>query len=74
MHCKNYCPEEYGVSFSKLGEESYEKYYEPFLKKKIYKYFFKTKSGCYFACINESLEICQMQRDIWLSQFKEYFL
>jgi len=57
-----------GRSTCEDGEEQYELFYSPTIKRDLVQYDYRTSDGKLFSCIAPSLEKARIKRDKWLSK------
>ncbi len=57
-----------GCSTTVAGDENYEPFYSPVLRKNLIQYDYRTNDNRLFSCVGKTLEDCRRKRDIWLSK------
>jgi len=50
------------------GQEQYEEYFSPTIKKKLVQYDYRDTDGKVFSCVRPTLEECRKAKDTWLEQ------
>jgi len=57
-----------GCSTCPAGEEQWEEYYSPALRKNLVQYEYRTPDGELFSCVARNVEAARERRDAWLRQ------
>lgn len=56
-----------GCSTCPPGDERYERFYSPVLRKCLVQYDYRTPGGDLFSCVAPTLEACRERRNRWLN-------